>query len=90
VVVPLLEVLPELLVLAELPEVVVLSEVLEPRDDTLVLPSVGLQWEAGLWKGLLQMKGGLMVKRLPVVTLQREEEGCCGQFPLQGCCRSSP
>ncbi len=53
---PLLEVLPE--VLAELPEVEVLPEVAE-------LSEVAGLWEAGLWNGLLQMKGGLMEKRLP-------------------------
>ncbi len=92
--VPLLEVLPEVLVLAELPEVEVLPEVAE-------LPEVVELWEAGLWKGLLQMKGGLMENRLPVVALLQKGEGamllgllwtvsvtgCCRWCPLQGCCR---
>jgi hypothetical protein len=56
----LLEVLPE--VLAELPEVEVLPEVAEQSE-------VAGLWDAGLWKGLLQMKGGLTEMRLPVVTL---------------------
>ncbi len=47
-VVPLLQVLPEVLVLAELPEVLVLPEVVELWEDPLVLLSVGLQREAGL------------------------------------------
>ncbi len=60
--------LPEVLLLEVLPEVEVLSEVAE-------LPEVVELWDAGLWKGLLQMKGGLMEKRLPVVALLRKGEG---------------
>jgi hypothetical protein len=64
--VPLLEVpLPDPPEVEELAEVAELSEV------------AGL-CEAGLWKGLLQMKGGLMEKRLPVVLLRKGE----GIMPL--------
>ncbi len=58
--------LPE--VLAESPEVVVLPEMAE-------LSEVAGLWEAGMWKELLQMKGGIMEKRLPVVSLQWKREG---------------
>ncbi len=62
---PLLEVL--LLLLAELPEVPLLEVPLLVVPLLEVLPEVVELWEAKLWKGLLQMKGGLMEKRLPVV-----------------------
>ncbi len=73
-VVPLLEV-----PLLEVPllEVEVLPEVAE-------LPEVVELWDAGLWRGLLQMKGGLMEKRLPVVLLWKGGQ-CC-----RGCCGLSP
>ncbi len=64
--VPLLPELPEVLVLLVPPEVEVLTEVAELSE------LVGL-WEAGLWKGLLQMKGGLMEMRLTVVLLWKGE-----------------
>ena len=65
---PLLAEVPLPEVLDELPEVVVPTEVAE-------LSEVAGLWDVGLWKGLLQMKGVLTEKRLPVVSLQWKGEG---------------
>jgi hypothetical protein len=53
-----------------------LAELLEvPLPVVAELSVVAGLWEVGLWKGLLQMKGGLTEKRLPVVSLQWKGEG---------------